>query len=573
MNHDRVHDLLSKASEAIVSEDGRVQRRINNYETVIGNDAEDPFYIPTGAVNDNYGNLNNYVMIAGRRVAKVTLLRYAMYSTVIVVVLVFSWSLLTLLMPSSTKSFIHNEATDAVTMEERASSELQLERIANLIIRDGEWNDTRIKLFLREWGKNTPSTREEFKTTAWYQHFSFRLKNKFHQEREIGAFADQDNLASTHSIMQLALALGIADPNINYAAVGRDSKQIDELAEEVTQELARLEETKLAGQQAAANKASVDYGASMNKYLKEELGVASAPTDVQSPPGVAKPVSVVKQSEVIAATEPSISASDIDRVINKYVSAYELGDIQQMTALFGVDNPAQGNKILEQLKKNYELVFANSQKRSVSFQGINWRIQGPMAIVSSDYQANIELKDNKGVQSVEARARVELQLMNNELKIGHLELLDRQINVITPELRLASTSNNNNKPKRPDAPTAAELQDIVTRLVGAYESGNIKTLTSLFAKDAKTNDRDGIKGIAEDYTQLFASTSERQMFIQGMEWSQDRNYAKGSGDLEATVFAQGGQSVYTMKGKIQIVAKRIDDKVLITHMYHIERPD
>ena len=78
MNHDRVHALLSKASEAIVSEDGRVERRINNYETIIGNKAEDPFFVPSGAVNDNYGNLNNYVTVAGKRVAKVTLLRYVM---------------------------------------------------------------------------------------------------------------------------------------------------------------------------------------------------------------------------------------------------------------------------------------------------------------------------------------------------------------------------------------------------------------------------------------------------------------------------------------------------------------
>jgi hypothetical protein len=214
-------------------------------------------------------------------------------------------------------------------------------------------------------------------------------------------------------------------------------------------------------------------------------------------------------------------------------------------------------------------VFANSQKRHVNFTGINWRIAGIKAVVDSDYEANIELKNNKGVQSVAARARLELQVKNDGLKIDRLELLNRKVNVVTPELNLASTS----KRITPRAPTAAELQDVVTRLIGAYESGDIKMLTSLFASDAKTNDRNGLKGITEDYNQLFANTSERQMFIQGMDWSQDKNYAKGSGNLEAIVFSGSGESVYTMKGKIQIVARRIDDKVLITQLYHIERAD
>jgi hypothetical protein len=160
-----------------------------------------------------------------------------------------------------------------------------------------------------------------------------------------------------------------------------------------------------------------------------------------------------------------------------------------------------------------------------------------------------------------------LQLLNKELKIDRLELLDRKVNVITPELNLASAG----KSLKPEGPTAAELQDIVTRLIGAYESGDIKMLASLFAKDAATNDRNGLKNIEEDYNKLFTSTSSRQMFIQGMKWSHGANYAKGSGDLEAIVFAQSDEPVYAMKGKIQIVAKRIDDKVLITHLYHIER--
>ncbi|WP_455208852.1 hypothetical protein [Kaarinaea lacus] len=567
MNQEQVHALLSKASEAIVSEDGRVQRKIRNYETVIATNVDDPFFIPTGAVNDNYGNLNNYVIIAGKRVAKITVLRYAMYTTFVLVITGFLWSLLAVISPSRQPLSQVETSISSESLVDRSTSALQLERIANLIIRDGDWNEARIKIFLREWNNNNQETKELFKSTAWYQHFSYRLKNKFQQEQNMGVFAQQDNATSTHLIMKLALALGIADPNVNYAALKIEKKEISAIADEVTMELVKLEKEKLSRHQAEAQEAA-DSEEALNGYLQEALGATTAQSgeEGKNAPVVNEPVPV-QNSTTVAMAQPSISDADINRVLEKYTAAYKLGDMRQITSLFGVDGPGQGKQIIAQLKDNYELVFANSKKRSVSFNAINWRILGDRAIVDSDYKADIELKNNKGLQSVNAKAKMELQLLNSELKIERLELLNRKVNVVTPELHLAST----NKVRRPDAPTAAELQDILTRLVSAYESGNIKMLTGLFAKDAKTNDQDGLKGIEEDYKQLFSSTTDRQMFIQGIEWSHDKNYAKGSGDLEAIVFAQNGESVYTMKGKIQIVAKRIEDKVLITHLYHIER--
>ena len=162
---------------------------------------------------------------------------------------------------------------------------------------------------------------------------------------------------------------------------------------------------------------------------------------------------------------------------------------------------------------------------------------------------------------------VEMELLNNEIQITRFELLNRNVNVITPELTLDPVK----KIKKPEGPTVADLQDVVTRLIDAYESGDIKGLSALFANNAQTNDQQGLAGIEKDYQELFDSTTDRQMFIQGLQWSHDKNSAKGSGNLEAIVLSEAGGSVYTMTGKIQIVARRIDDKVLITHLYHIEQ--
>ena len=55
-----------------------------------------------------------------------------------------------------------------------------------------------------------------------------------------------------------------------------------------------------------------------------------------------------------------------------------------------------------------------------------------------------------------------------------------------------------------------------------------------------------------------------------MKWEFTGKSAKGSADLEAMLVSQDNDEMHTLSGKIQIVAKRVDKKVRITHLYHIE---
>ena len=583
MNYDRVHTLFSRASEAIVSEDGRVKRRLNNYETIVGRDRDDPFYIPTGAVNDNYGNLNyqntnlqntnDQNTDADRQAAKITNLRYAMYATAGVVLLGFIWSLYTFISPAA-KSISDDTDYHSYVKTDSATTEIQLERVANLVIRDGDWNKTRIELFLRHWNQIDYDIQETFKQKAWYQHFTYRLNSRFKQERFMGTFAKQPDNAPDHPLMKLALALGVASPKINYALENIESPDdniYEQLVNEVSTELARVEEQKLETTEDETTIAGSNDP--LNAQLVEKLGsdmVQVLPdAEADSTVGQTNPEQDLVVAAVPVANEPVISEQDVALVLEKYASAYENGNFQELSTLFGVNDVTEGDSIVAQLKANYENVFANSNKRSVKFNGLNWRIQGNKAVVNSDYNAELQLNENKGLQTVTANAKLELNKTQDQLRIASFELLNRKVNVVTPEINLSATTPS--RVIKPKSPTAAELQDVVTRLVSAYETGDLETFTSLFARDAKTNDRSNLKGIRQDYQDLFSNSNDRQMFIQGMDWKYGDNHAKGSGDLEAIVLSETGESVYSMTGKIQIVAQRIDGKVLITHLYHLER--
>lgn len=579
MNYNRVHSLFSKATEAIVTSDGKIKRRLNSYETVVDPGKNDPFYIPDGAVNDNYGNLNYLTAkIRNRSVtSRLTQLRYAMYGAFTLVVVLFTWSAYNFLIPNiSTTSDDESVATNdlATTVHE-----IQLERVANLIIVDNDWSNDRITLFIKHWNASSDESRATYKTTAWFQHFSYRLETKFNQAIYTGELFSGDSSTEKHPVHTLALAIGVADPEINYAANLEKNKNYMQLETAVATELAKMEESKIQSQ--APERQVVADEAALSKLLKDKDGKPLLPAAVTT--SIVADTKAIDNNKaqtkelsqkpsvvaVAAAAPPSISEQDVSRVFQKYASAYESGNFKELSSLFGVNDPTMGQRIVEQLKANYENIFANSQKRSVNFKGINWRFDGNKASVNSDYRAKIELKDNKGTQTITANAKVDIRKTSDNLFISNFELLNRSVSVVTPELSVSATKRG---PRDlPGNPTPAELQDIVTSLVSSYESGDLDTFSGLFSINAKTNDRQDLKGIKADYEELFKGSNDRQMFIQGMEWTFDGNYAKGTGDLEAIVLTESGGSVYSMGGKIQLVAQRIDGKVRITHMYHIER--
>ena len=162
--------------------------------------------------------------------------------------------------------------------------------------------------------------------------------------------------------------------------------------------------------------------------------------------------------------------------------------------------------------------------------------------------------------------------LGNQVTISSFNILNRKVNVITPTNNHSLTAGESIKPVvGKNIPTPAELQDITTQLVTAYETGDIDRFLSLFSKEIKTNDRIDLDGVKQDYSELFRNTTDRQMFIQNLRWTNESIGSKGVGDLEVIILSEEGGTVYSMEGKIQIVAQKIEDKILITHLYHIER--
>ena len=119
----------------------------------------------------------------------------------------------------------------------------------------------------------------------------------------------------------------------------------------------------------------------------------------------------------------------------------------------------------------------------------------------------------------------------------------------------------------PEGPTAAQLQDMVTQFISAYEIGDLERFDSLFSINAKSNDHTNLATIKQEYQELFAATVDRQLFINDLNWSFVENKAKGVGKMHALIVSKD-DSVRVVTGKIQFVAEKAGNKAIITHLYH-----
>ena len=114
-----------------------------------------------------------------------------------------------------------------------------------------------------------------------------------------------------------------------------------------------------------------------------------------------------------------------------------------------------------------------------------------------------------------------------------------------------------------------ELNKLIAKFVRSFEEGDLRLFISLFAEDARTNDQNNRKGIAEDYRNMFEDTEKRQFIFNGLRWvHEDDAKARGEGNFEVKILPKGEGSINTYAGNITIHVEKRRQTVLITQLYH-----
>lgn len=116
-----------------------------------------------------------------------------------------------------------------------------------------------------------------------------------------------------------------------------------------------------------------------------------------------------------------------------------------------------------------------------------------------------------------------------------------------------------------------ELSTLLSRFASVYEAGDLEQFMSLFAENARTNDRNGRGGIREDYEALFRTTDLRQMNLGEISWEVEGNQAQGWGEFDVSVRRRGEQKPYVYTGSLTFVVEKVDGRLRIVRLYHGQR--
>jgi TolA protein len=109
-----------------------------------------------------------------------------------------------------------------------------------------------------------------------------------------------------------------------------------------------------------------------------------------------------------------------------------------------------------------------------------------------------------------------------------------------------------------------ELTQVLGTFTSAYKAGDIEQFMALFSTDAKTNDRNTLRGIREDYVGLFAGTVLRKIDFNDMQWKWERGVSHGEGTYVVKVQQNGQGKIDVYRGHLRISVGRYGSKLLIS---------
>ena len=410
--------------------------------------------------------------------------------------------------------------------------------IAQLMMEDNSWNSDLIDDFKSQWNKLTDNEKAHIKKSDWYFDFSSMLSSQIKTSRTKAKTGDVASIYNQQALLSLADSL-----------IFGNSEKAEKMLAKITKE---------------------------NRITDTAKTVKSQPTKKDNRPEVSKQqaenVAVIRNNEKnVKPAEPlkrhRISRREIEDVIHRFTVAFEAGHTRELADLFADDDYSSSFASLNAIKSEYRELFRNTRDRQLDFNSFFWEHDFDEARGTAKYNARVRMLDANINKTISADVDITLRRLLGKIYITNFKLKEKKVVSSAPKYIKEITKDIAAKDK-PKFPTPAELQDLVTQYVTAYETGDVKELMKLFANATWTKSRTGLVEMKQTYQDLFNNTSDREVFIKDVKWEIKGDKALGTGDLLLTLHT-GDNKVETKKGKIRIVARKSKDLVRFTQMFHV----
>ncbi len=133
------------------------------------------------------------------------------------------------------------------------------------------------------------------------------------------------------------------------------------------------------------------------------------------------------------------------------------------------------------------------------------------------------------------------------------------VNNLTPTEAPPNDAVKTIQDPKEDKPTLADkkqlLNELIAELTRAYKKGNINNLSTLFVKNAVTNENLGRKEIISEYQKLFRTTRDRDMKITNLQWNIKNNTTTATGNFTISSFNKKSNELTKKSGELFIHAQ------------------
>ncbi len=180
-----------------------------------------------------------------------------------------------------------------------------------------------------------------------------------------------------------------------------------------------------------------------------------------------------------------------------------------------------------------------------------------------------KILDNKVLSNAASHNKIATKKPDSLIPDKHIESSIATGETVTNKYMVNGLLDGLSKNKTPDKPTYAELQDLTLKFVRYYESGNLKKLKSLFSRKYKNESNQGFEKLNMEFENLFSKSTDRQMFISGLDWSIKENQATGTGKLEVIILSDTKPHILSHKSKIRFVTSKQNNKLYITKLQQL----
>ena len=415
--------------------------------------------------------------------------------------------------------------------------------IAELIMEDNSWTRDLINDFIIQWDKLSLNEKVKIKQEDWYYKFSTMLSKQINKTRQKADDGDISAIYNQQALMEIADKLIFDDnPDAKKILAALSGVQSEKQKRISADETKKVTTTDLVPEPKAIRKQKI------------------AKIDNKPKP----------QNKSNTDKNHAISEKELESVVKDFELAFKSGNTKALIKLFASDENSTSFTSLDAIKDDYRAMFRNTRERKIAVDAMDWEHDYDEARGKGLYPAYIRLRQNNVLKTITADVDITVRRIFGKLQITDFKLRNKEIVTSTTNFKKNLKKRLATGKDKPNYPTQAELQDLVTQYVTAYETGDVDQLVALFSGGTWKAGRNAKLIMKQDYQDLFRSTKDREVYVKDIKWKYKKDKALGTGELILTTHSLDNNKTTTKKGKIRIVAKRLNnDKVQFTQVFHV----